>query len=284
MNYPNLSIKVSVKTWNLCVLTAEQVCYIRRKKLVIVSDEIHLTMAHFELDSFYLKFKNLLYGGKNATLNMKTENGRAFVTLSLDLGDVHGQDQLTKRSRNGPARQRRRDRRMAARSEQEQLVVHTQEDAENASDGINDVEETNYHYVAESADKTNHAEEASAVVSKNESIISSEMEEEKYSCCICDFTSKWENGLAIHMSRKHSNIEQLDGAADGTGQDMKYDRTSHYWKSGRIGITYQNYLEAIDVIETSDLESHDKEVEKLKVLEARKDAFGRNYKNFPPWN
>ena len=68
------------------------------KKVAADSDE-HFTMAHVELDSFYFKFKNLLYAGRDATLNVKSENGRALVTLSLDLGHVLDQDQYTKVSK-----------------------------------------------------------------------------------------------------------------------------------------------------------------------------------------
>ena len=76
-------------------------------------------MVHRELDSFYNKFKNLLSAEKDATLTFKSEAGRAFVTLSLDLGHVHsGQDQLPPFGhRNGPARQRQREKHAAARSE-----------------------------------------------------------------------------------------------------------------------------------------------------------------------
>ena len=47
-------------------------------------------------------------------------------------------------------------------------------------------------------DKKDDAGEASEVVFK---------------CEICDFTSKKETGLNVHMTRKHGNIEQLDGNA-----------------------------------------------------------------------
>ena len=70
-------------------------------------------MIPWELDSFYLKFKNLLFAEKDATLTLKSEAGRAFITLSLDLGHVlSGEDHLPLRGhRNGPARQRRREKR-----------------------------------------------------------------------------------------------------------------------------------------------------------------------------
>ena len=92
-------------------------------------------MVQWELDSFYFKFKNLLLAEKDATLTFKSEAGRASVTLSLDLGHVlSGQDQLPPSGhRNGPARQRRREKRAAARSERlsaENVEVKEKESAE----------------------------------------------------------------------------------------------------------------------------------------------------------
>ena len=75
-------------------------------------------MAQQELDSFFVKFKCLLQSEKDATLTLKSEAGRAFVTLSLDLGHVRSEQDLPPRVgglRNGPARMRRRERRAAAR-------------------------------------------------------------------------------------------------------------------------------------------------------------------------
>ena len=75
-------------------------------------------MVQVELDSFYVKFKHLLRAEKDATLTLKSEAGRAFVTLSLDLGHVHSwQGELPHGPRNGPSRQRRREIHEAARAE-----------------------------------------------------------------------------------------------------------------------------------------------------------------------
>ena len=74
-------------------------------------------MAQRELDSFFVKFKNLLRAEKDATLTLKSEAGRAFVTLSLDLGHVLSEQDLSPGvggPRNGPARIRRREKRAAA--------------------------------------------------------------------------------------------------------------------------------------------------------------------------
>ena len=78
-------------------------------------------MVQRELDSFYVKFKNLLRSEKDATLTLKAEAGKASVTLSVDLGHVLSEhDQLQPRGpRNGPARHRRREKRAAARAEAE---------------------------------------------------------------------------------------------------------------------------------------------------------------------
>ena len=77
-------------------------------------------MAMSEIDSFVFKFKNLLHLEKDATLTMKSETGRAVVTLSVELGHVHSAPFDCKRKpRNGPSRQRRRERRAAARQSEE---------------------------------------------------------------------------------------------------------------------------------------------------------------------
>ena len=78
-------------------------------------------MVHHELDSFYVKFKNLLLSEKDATLTLKSEAGRALITLSVDLGHVLSEeDQLPpSRHRNGPARERRLEKRAAARNEKQ---------------------------------------------------------------------------------------------------------------------------------------------------------------------
>ena len=47
---------------------------------------------------------------------------------------------------------------------------------------------------------------------------------------------------------------------------------------------YQSYLDAIAVIENSDLNDDDQKKEKLKVMEARKEALGRDFEYFPPWS
>ena len=76
-------------------------------------------MAQSELDGFYVKFKNLLRSEKDATLTIKSESGRTVVTLSVDLGHVLSEPGLHHyhhQPRNGPARQRRLEKRAAERN------------------------------------------------------------------------------------------------------------------------------------------------------------------------
>ena len=72
-----------------------------------------------EIDSFVFKFKNLLHLEKDATLTLKSEAGKASVTLSVELGHVLS-DSLLRNPRNSPARQRRRKRRAAARDSEKE--------------------------------------------------------------------------------------------------------------------------------------------------------------------
>ena len=80
-----------------------------------------------EIDSFYFKFKNLLVAEKDATLTLKSESGRAQVTLCVDLGHVLSRDDhdLPHHARNGLSRKRRRERRAEARHKAAAEVANT---------------------------------------------------------------------------------------------------------------------------------------------------------------
>ena len=94
-------------------------------------------MVMSEIDSFVLKFKNLLHSEKDATLTIKSEAGRAVLQLSVELGHVLSNPLHHHRHpKNSPSRQRRRERRAAARnSEEETSKVEHQDVAEKATEG-----------------------------------------------------------------------------------------------------------------------------------------------------
>ena len=108
---------------------------------------------------------------------------------------------------------------------------------------------------------------------------------QNFPCPICDFVSSWANGLQIHMTKKHANIEQVDGNDTVLeDEDDKYTETEHYWKTGRLGTIYQTFLDVNKIIDSSNLQGESKKLEKEKALDSRKFGFGSNFQNVPPWN
>ena len=108
-------------------------------------------------------FKNLLFAEKDATLTLKSEAGRAFITLSLDLGHVlSGEDHLPPRGyRNGPARQRRREKRAAAH-----LEKHAAESAE--SKDVESTETVKKPTIVETPDAEEAVETTTAVQARSD--------------------------------------------------------------------------------------------------------------------
>ena len=77
-------------------------------------------MANSEIDSFVGKFKTLCQAGRNASLTLSSNAGKAVMNLCLDFGVLRLQDDSppqhpSHQTRNGPSQQRRRERRAAAR-------------------------------------------------------------------------------------------------------------------------------------------------------------------------
>ena len=241
-------------------------------------------MAHCEVDSFVTKFKHLWHAGFKATLTVEAVGGEASVVLTAGLGPIppplHVPRHHAQHSRwpyRGPSYQRRQETRQAAREEAaEQVPSPTVEVSDDTPAG--------------EAGNTSTAEQAAT---RNTSVEHTDVDlaeqaKEDFPCHICDFVSNWESGLQIHMSRKHSNIEQVDGNDTFTSEDLeeddKYSGTSHYWKTGRLGTVYQTFLDANNIIDHSNLTEERKSHEKANVLEARKRAFGANFNHVPPWN
>ena len=262
---------------------------------------MHMT----ELQSFICKFHHLWEAGFTAHLNLDTHAGQAWVGLRVQLGQVpdpgHQQPgQPPPFHRRSPAYHRRQERRRSAKAAAGHIPIVA---AETAVNGVETVEESPADKVengiencndevnnsTEQVDETmeeNTAEKVEHdIENSHEDVNTSTEQVEGYICEICDFKSKWSNGLSIHSSRKHSKIEQLDGNDDGgTDEDREYDETINYWREGKISTIYQSFLDVNAITEESDLEEHEKKMEKEKVLEARKEAFGDDlYRYYPPW-
>ena len=88
-----------------------------------------------------------------------------------------------------------------------------------------------------------------------------------------NFVSSWETGLQIHMTKKHSMVEQVDENATLTDDDLveddKYSDDCHYWETGLLGTAFQTFLDANNIIDTSNLSEVIKDIEKATVLEAK---------------
>ena len=90
------------------------------------------------------------------------------------------------------------------------------------------------------------------------------------------------------MGIKHATIEKLDGCCedlDSDAENEEYKSLSHYWKNGWLGGGYQTFMDAMAIIEASDLDLNDIEIEKKKISKAKKEALRlKNYIYFPPWD
>ena len=257
-------------------------------------------MAHQEIDSFVLKFRNLCRAGYTASLCMEAEDGKASITLKAKLGHVpppflsphlhpHGPSHRVHR---GPSYLRRQERRKAAKTAAAAAPSCNESQAEQAitinhideTDATNQAEEAQIVTVEVSEKDIQEEEEPNKDFEKQETIQIAEKLTENFECPLCDFSSKWENGLNVHLARKHSKLNQLDGVSDTEDFDEKYNDSKHYWKTGWLGTVYQSFLSANAIIEETDMPEDEKKKEKAKILEARKTAFGQNFSYFPPWD
>jgi hypothetical protein len=199
-----------------------------------------------ELDSFVQKFQQLWKAGVTAHLDVDCHAGKAWVGLRVQLGHVPGpvQHQVHRpshqRPHRGPAYQRRQERRQASKAAEESSRDDNSLPADKASNKS----------VMEQDDLTDKSED-------DHISNTAEQAEGNFACDICDFKSNWKNGLSVHISRKHAQMEQLDGgnsvSDDLDDDEDKYMKTIEYWKRGWLGTVFQTFLDAVDVIENSDL-------------------------------
>ena len=243
-----------------------------------------------EFDSFVGKFHQLWRAGASAHLDLECHAGQAWVGIQVQLGYPHVQNyhqydtQQFARAARGPSYQRRQERRRAAAAKAAADDAEKQEEFQK--------KEVATAKVATDAEKQEECQKKEAATEKLANELSAEKHLDKeakiadeamaaFVCDLCDFRSDWKNGLYIHMDRNHANIEQLDGCND-ISEDTKYIRSRHYWKSGYLGTAYQSFLDVLDIIEESELSETEKVTEKQKALDSRKNAFGKNYKYYPP--
>jgi hypothetical protein len=189
-----------------------------------------------ELDTFIKKFKDLWKSGIGAHLDIDTHAGEAWVGLRVRLGHApgppHYQVQVQERARNGPSRQRRRERRAQERKQVE---------AEEASKAVSENETDSVEEVMELA--------TADVVISNLNYLSSNADAEiDYSCDFCETKFSSLRAVQIHIGKKHkvtgSPIPQVDGVCD---TEVAFSFVSDFHKED-IEYTLQEFIP--DYVET----------------------------------
>ena len=186
-------------------------------------------MAHYEIDSFVTKFKQLLHAGLKANLSVEASGGEATVTLKASLGEVptpnsHEYPYHPNYRHRGPAYKRRQQRRKAAQASTES---NTSKPAEEVGEVAITNDESAVKVMDSFESETTEKVDAPIAIERN----AKNNEQVSFQCIFCDFKSNWSNGFEIHMSKKHAFIEQLDGNSsvdEDSMSDKKYDNTKHY--------------------------------------------------------
>ena len=250
------------------------------------------------MESFVCKFKNLQYAGYKATLTLEAENGEAFVTLKACLGGLpppppgyQGRGYVPPVHRP-PAYFRRQARRRKAAEAAEQEDIQAEKAHDKVCDDVSK-EASTVDVLAEEAignedDKDVNKEVNSLATVAEEAIGNPDendlSEKTNFECPICDFCSNFENGLKVHLARKHSKVEQLDGHYDEDPDDDEYAGSKHFWKNGWLGGAFQSFCDANKVLDACDISQEEKRIIKAEILEARKIALGSNFMYYPPWD
>ena len=92
----------------------------------------------------------------------------------------------------------------------------------------------------------------------NHMIIAHNQPGELFSCDLCEFETSRKASLSIHMSKKHKEIDQLDG----NNSDVEDTYSEEYWEKDNMGQTYKRYLDVIESINDSNLSKEEKEQER----------------------
>ena len=165
-------------------------------------------MEQSEIDSFVFKFRHLCRSGRNATLTLRSSAGKASIDLHVDLGDQqHIPVQQRQHSRDGPARQRRRLKRAAARRDA----------AEQAANGLSPEEAFILIQAEEAANRTKAEEAKELAKSKAEKALTKPAEGAE--------SGKIEEPSTEAAEAKDSEtaIEKVDEVSDELCPDKDYN-------------------------------------------------------------
>ena len=104
---------------------------------------------------------------------------------------------------------------------------------------------------------------------------------EVLSCDFCEFMTSRNVCLNIHVSKRHTDIDEKE----------LYHYAEAYWEKDFMGTDYKRFVDALDNIKTSNLSSEEKQLETERVKGARLDAYLENgwemwevKRSIPPWS
>ena len=89
------------------------------------------------------------------------------------------------------------------------------------------------------------------------------------SCAVCDFETAIKVSSKFHTSKKHKEIEQLDGN-DSSSEEVY---ATNYWERDQMGAGYQRYIDVTENIESANISKEEKSNEIERAMKAREDAF-----------
>ena len=196
-----------------------------------------------ELDSFLMKFHQLRKAGRTAHLDIDTHAGQAWVGLRVMLGSDKNQQQFQSSSSSrhrSPSYYRRQERRKAAKQS-------VDNEAEKASESTSDKKN-------EAVEVLNHSSQREAA-------------QATFDCELCDFVSNRKNGVAVHMNRKHQNIEQLDGNTTFSEPRMNHFMYRKYGAHvlEEIDQEVENFLKNESNVGEVNLETWEEIIEEIKM-------------------
>ena len=159
-----------------------------------------------ELQNFVNKFHQLRQAGFTAHLDVDAHAGKSWVALRVMLGS----EPIKRPKHRSPSYQKRQERRRAARL----AAVNSSGECDAVKASEAQITEEVSDAVKASEDQITEEVSGNSEVVNNDSNKTEEDEANVYNCELCDFISNKKSGLNIHMSRKHTMIEQLDGNVD----------------------------------------------------------------------
>ena len=247
-------------------------------------------MAAMEIESFVTKYKHLCSVGIAATLVFECHGGETVVTFKANLGCCAQPPGVNSAHFRNPSYGRRQLRRQATRLKTEPIVDNEAEKASSLSDDVDFRRKTEDNEAVEATalneidlKKAEKPQETVVVQDSSTEKLAAKVcfTESKFKCEECDFEALSSIKLKIHLRCEHAKVKNGSFQHE-TALKEKYESTKHYWKTGRIGISYQSFIEAIFVIKAC-LPQYQQVMEMDLLYEARKKLLGTNYFTYPPW-